>query len=69
MSIWLNCKCDNSEGNMCMCPRCRCVREIGENGLLPKHLPVEWLVKFIEWDNRMVQAEEKMKNRFPKENE
>lgn len=59
--MWLNTKCDNSEGNQCVCPRCRFDREYPDSNIMPQ----EWLEAIYYWEHRTDELRDNMKKRFP----
>ncbi len=71
MRTWLNNKHDNSEGNECVCPQCKCVRQMQEwldMGLVwTQEKQTEWDEKIIAWGHKTDQIEANMKKRFPNE--
>ena len=66
--IWLNNKCDNSEGNMCMCPKCRWARKSEGRQLTLEEIG-QMNDDFYNWIHRLDGMEKKMKGRYPDEYE
>ena len=64
MRTWINTKCDNSEGNQCVCPRCRFKRELEEGKELTPEIIVERIGILCDWDNRMDEINANMRKRF-----
>ena len=65
MRTWLNTKCDNSEGNQCVCPRCRFKRELDKGEIPTVEIMTERIEIISDWDHRMDVIENNMKKRFP----
>lgn len=65
MRTWLNTKCDNSEGNECVCPRCRFKRSLAEGELLTHEIMIERIGILSDWDHRTDVIEANMRKRFP----
>jgi hypothetical protein len=67
MRTWVNTQHDNTEGNECVCPRCRFKRELIEDRHLTPAIMRERTKIIQDWDNRMDGLKAHMAKRFSDE--